>query len=140
MAFAGGWLHTGDLAYQDAEGYLYIVGRMKDMIISGGQNIYATEIERVIATVPGVAEVAVVGTPDPVWGESVVVFVVRSGQVPVVADDVVARCQDQLASYKKPKTVMFVDALPKNVLGKILKRELREQLENTSPGGNDALA
>jgi acyl-CoA synthetase (AMP-forming)/AMP-acid ligase II len=128
-AFAGGWLHTGDLAHRDADGYLYIVDRKKDMIISGGQNIYPNELERVIATLPGVAEVAVVGTPDPVWGESVCAVVVRRGGYELDANQVVERCQEMLAGYKKPKQVHFVDSLPRNVLGKILKREIRTSLD-----------
>ncbi len=132
-AFAGGWLHTGDLARRDAEGYIYLVDRKKDMIISGGQNIYSTEIERVIDTLPDVAEAAVVGVPDPVWGERVTAVVVRRPGGELAESDVIAACRDRLAGYKSPKEVLFWDSLPKNVLGKILKRDIRAALEGRRP-------
>ncbi len=132
QAFAGGWLHTGDMARRDDDGYLYLVDRKKDLIISGGQNIYPTEIERVIRTLPSVAEVAVVGLPDPVWGERVVAVVVKRGDVASNGGDVVDVCRRHLASYKKPKEVVFVDSIPKTVTGKVLKRELRAALAASS--------
>jgi acyl-CoA synthetase (AMP-forming)/AMP-acid ligase II len=127
-AFAGGWLHTGDLVRRDDDGYVYIVDRKKDLVISGGQNIYPTEVERVIYQLPGVAEAAVVGVPDPVWGESLTAVVVARSGIPITADEIIDHCRDNLASYKKPKRVVFLDELPKNVTGKILKRELRATL------------
>jgi acyl-CoA synthetase (AMP-forming)/AMP-acid ligase II len=123
---AEGWLHTGDLAYKDADGYVYIVDRKKDMIISGGFNIYPREVERVIEGHPGVQEVTVIGVPDPLWGEVVkAVIVPRPGQH-LTADDIIARCKAHLASYKKPASIDFVSELPKNFQGKVLKRQLRD--------------
>jgi long-chain acyl-CoA synthetase len=124
-AFSGGWLHTGDLARRDEEGFLYIVDRKKDMLISGGQNIYPAEIERVLYEVPAIAEAAVIGVPDPVWGESVAAYVVLRAGAQASAEDIVAECRRRLAGYKKPKHVVFVSELPKNVTGKVRKRELR---------------
>ena len=127
-AFAGGWLHTGDLARRDEEGYIYLVDRKKDMIISGGQNVYSTEVERVIGQLPAVAEVAVVGVPDDLWGERVTAVVVRKPDTDLSGQTVIAACRDRLAGYKSPKEVRFWDELPKNVLGKILKRDIRAAL------------
>jgi acyl-CoA synthetase (AMP-forming)/AMP-acid ligase II len=127
-ALAGGWLHTGDVAYADGQGYLYLVDRKKDLIISGGQNIYPSEIERVLHELPGVTQVAVVGATDPVYGERVVAFVVRADAVELDGDDLIAHCRAQLASYKKPSQVVFVDDLPTTITGKVKKRELRARL------------
>lgn len=125
-AFQGGWFHTGDMAKRDAEGFFYIVDRKKDMILTGGENVYSREVEEVIYTHPAVSEVAVIGLPDPTWGERVTaVVVLRQGQSATEAD-IIAVCRDRLASYKKPRTVRFVDEIPKNVSGKMLKRELRD--------------
>ena len=112
----------------DAQGYLYLVDRKKDLIISGGQNIYPSEIERVLHELAGVAQVAVVGAPDPVYGERVVAFVVRAGAVELDGGDVIAHCRAHLASYKKPSQVVFVDDLPTTITGKIKKHELRERV------------
>ena len=123
----GGWLHTGDIGMLDEQGYLYLLDRKKDMIISGGNNIYPREIEEVLLKHPAVYEVAVIGVPDPLWGESVKAIVaLRPGMV-VTEEEVNAFCRQHLASYKKPRTVEFVLELPKSAYGKILKRELREQ-------------
>jgi len=123
----GGWLHTGDMGYMDEQGYLFIMDRSKDMIISGGENIYPREIEEVIIQHPAVREVAVIGVPDPKWGEAIkaVVSIVQGQSV--TAEELVAFCRDHVAGYKKPRSVDFVDDLPKNNYGKILKRELRAQ-------------
>jgi acyl-CoA synthetase (AMP-forming)/AMP-acid ligase II len=129
-ALAGGWLHTGDLARRDPEGYIYLVDRKRDMIISGGQNIYSTEIEQVISAQPDVAEVAVVGVPDTLWGEHVAAVVVCRPGSTITERDVIAVCRDRLAGYKTPKDVVFWDSLPKNVLNKVLKRDIRSALEN----------
>lgn len=126
-AFEGGWFHTGDMARRDEEGFFYIVDRMKDMIITGGENVYSREVEEVIYTHPAVSEAAVVGVPDEVWGEKVTaVIVLRSGAT-ATESEIIALCRDSLAGYKKPKQVVFVDELPKTVSGKIVKRELRTQ-------------
>jgi acyl-CoA synthetase (AMP-forming)/AMP-acid ligase II len=123
----GGWLHTGDIGYMDEGGYLYITDRKKDMIISGGSNIYPREIEEVICQHPAVFEVAVIGVPDERWGEATKALVVaRPGQSPTEAE-IVEHCRRHLASYKKPQSVEFLPALPKNAYGKVLKRELRDR-------------
>ena len=121
-----GWLHTGDMGYTDENGYLYIMDRTKDMIISGGENIYPREIEEVIIRHPAVREVAVIGVPDSKWGEAVKAVVSLAPGKTVTEEDLIIYCQNNIASYKKPKSVDFVTELPKNNYGKILKRELRE--------------
>jgi long-chain acyl-CoA synthetase len=121
----GGWLHTGDLGIMDKDGYLYLLDRKKDMIISGGENIYSREIEDVILRHPAVFEVAVIGIPDEKWGESVKAIVVLKQGQKVTEGDIINFCKDHLASYKKPKSVEFINAIPKSSLGKVLKKELR---------------
>ncbi|TMD61934.1 MAG: long-chain fatty acid--CoA ligase [Chloroflexi bacterium] len=123
----GGWLHTGDIGMMDEQGYLYLLDRKKDMIISGGNNIYPREIEEVLLKHPAIYEVAVIGVPDPLWGESVKAIVALRSGMTVTEEEVNGLCRQHLASYKKPRTVEFVQELPKNAYGKILKRELREQ-------------
>ncbi|MCC6315780.1 MAG: AMP-binding protein [Thermomicrobiales bacterium] len=122
-----GWLHTGDLARRDDDGFLYLVGRKKDMIISGGVNIYPREIEEVLCTHPGILEAAVIGVADPLWGESVKALVVPRPGFTLSQTDVIDFCRERLAGYKKPRSVEIVDSLPKNSLGKIIKAELRRQ-------------
>ncbi|MBU4563486.1 MAG: long-chain fatty acid--CoA ligase [Desulfarculus sp.] len=126
-AIRDGWLHTGDLARMDTEGYLYIVDRKKDMIVSGGENIYPRELEEVLYTHPAIADAAVVGMPDEVWGESVCAFVALRPGSSLGAEEVVALCKANLASYKKPKRVEFLPEIPRNPSGKVLKVELRRQ-------------
>jgi len=128
-AFAGGWFHTGDIGVRDEDGYLFIVDRLKDMILSGGENIAGSEVERVLYEHAAVLEVAVVGRPDERWGEVPVAFVARRPEATatVTADDLIDHCRGQLAKFKVPKAVVFVDALPRNPSGKVLKRELRER-------------
>jgi fatty-acyl-CoA synthase len=126
-AIRNGWLHTGDLATVDGEGYFYIVDRKKDMIVSGGENIYPRELEEVLFRHPAIADVAVVGIPDPVWGERVKAFVVPNEGRTIEEQEVIDFCKAHLASYKKPKAVAFVDSIPKNPSGKVLKRVLKEQ-------------
>jgi acyl-CoA synthetase (AMP-forming)/AMP-acid ligase II len=121
-----GWMHTGDIAYWDEEGYVFIVDRAKDMIISGGENIYSVQVEEAIATHPSVLECAVIGVPDEQWGESVKAFVVLKPNTAATEAEIVDAARRQLASYQKPRSVEFVDALPKAPTGKILKRELRD--------------
>ncbi|ASR35304.1 long-chain fatty acid--CoA ligase [Prauserella marina] len=122
---ADGWLRTGDAGRRDEHGYFSIEDRVKDMIISGGENIYPAEVERVLAEFPGIAEVAVIGVPDATWGEQVKAVVVPSAAAPD-PDDAIAFCRDRLAGYKCPSTVDVVAELPRNATGKILKRTLRE--------------
>jgi acyl-CoA synthetase (AMP-forming)/AMP-acid ligase II len=124
-AFAGGWFHTGDVGVRDEDGYLYIVDRLKDMIVSGGENIAGSEVERVLYEHPAVLEAAVVGRRDERWGEVPVAFVARRPDAAVTAEELVEHCRGQLAKFKVPKAVVFVDALPRNPSGKVLKRELR---------------
>jgi acyl-CoA synthetase (AMP-forming)/AMP-acid ligase II len=124
-ALAGGWLHTGDIGHLDAAGYLHLTDRAKDVIITGGSNVYPREVEEVLLTHPAVREAAVIGVPDPEWGESIRAFVVATGGPS--AAELIAHCRDRLASFKKPREVVFVTELPKNATGKILKRELRRR-------------
>jgi long-chain acyl-CoA synthetase len=122
-----GWVHTGDMGYYDNEGYIYIKDRKKDMIISGGENVYPREVEEVLYQHPAVLEAAVIGIPDPYWVEKVhAVVEIRKG-VSTTADEIIAFCKKRIAGYKVPKDIEFIDSLPKNPAGKILKRELREK-------------
>jgi long-chain acyl-CoA synthetase len=121
-----GWLYTGDMGYFDEYGYLYLVDRKKDMIISGGENIYPNEVEMCILQMDGVAETAVVGVPDEEWGEAVKAFVVPRPGAEITADQVIRHCAENIAGYKKPKSVEFVEEFPRNAVGKILKNKLRE--------------
>lgn len=121
-----GWYRSGDLGKMDEDGFVYVVDRLKDMIISGGENIYPAELEGVIATHPAVAEVAVVGVPDANWGEIPRAYVVKKPGADLAEEEVIALCRSNLAGYKCVKEVRFVNALPKNAVGKILKKELRE--------------
>jgi acyl-CoA synthetase (AMP-forming)/AMP-acid ligase II len=128
LAFAGGWFHSGDLCRMDDEGYLYVVDRKTDMIISGGENIYCPEVEAVLRAHPGVVDAALIGLPDPKWGETP-----RAVIVPVDPDDppdeaaLIAWCKERLASYKKPTSVVIIDQFPLNSAGKIVKPVLRER-------------
>jgi acyl-CoA synthetase (AMP-forming)/AMP-acid ligase II len=128
-AFAGGWFHSGDLARRDDEGNFYIVDRKKDMIVTGGENVYSREVEEIIYRHPSVAEAAVVGIPDEMWGEKIVAVVQLREGAASDSDAIIRLCQDNLAGYKKPRQVVFVDELPRNAAGKILKRELRAKVE-----------
>ena len=128
-ALRGGWLHTGDVGSFDADGYLTLRDRSKDLIISGGMNIYPREVEEALLRHPGVLATAVVGRPDAEWGEAVVAFVVPAEPGdPPPAGDLDQACLDHIARYKRPKDYRFVDALPTNNYGKVVKRELRERL------------
>jgi acyl-CoA synthetase (AMP-forming)/AMP-acid ligase II len=121
-----GWLHTGDVAVMDADGFITIQDRIKDMIISGGENIYPAEIENVVLSHPGIKECAVIGMPSERWGESPLVVAVRADGS-IGEDDVLRHCDGKLARYKQPKAAVFVDAIPRNPSGKALKFELRKQ-------------
>lgn len=126
-----GWWHTGDLASRDAEGYLWIAGRSKDMIKSGTENIYPIEVEQVIAAMEGVVEVGVIGVPDQEWGESVVAFVVAAPGSDLDAARVIAHCRASLASYKKPRHVRFIENLPRGTTNKVAKKTLRNLWDAT---------
>jgi acyl-CoA synthetase (AMP-forming)/AMP-acid ligase II len=136
-ALRDGWLHTGDVGSFDADGYLVLRDRSKDLIISGGMNIYPREVEEALLRHPGVRAIAVVGRPDPEWGEAVVAFVVADddtgGDAPSI-EDLDRTCLDSIARYKRPKEYRFVDALPTNNYGKVVKRELRARLAAEQPG------
>jgi len=123
---ADGWFRTGDLGRVDADGYVFVEDRLKDMIISGGENIYSPEVERVLAEHPAVAEVAVIGVPDDVWGESVKAVVALHPGQSVTEEDLIAFCREHLARFKCPRSVDVLEALPRNPTGKILKRDLRK--------------
>ncbi len=124
---ADGWLKTGDTGYMDEDGYFYLAGRGDDMIIRGGENISPEEVENAIYTFPKVEEVAVIGVPDPEWGqEPKAVIVLKKGES-ATADEIMEHCRQKLSSFKRPRAVVFVDELPRNQMGKILKRVLREQ-------------
>ncbi|WP_424858627.1 MULTISPECIES: AMP-binding protein [unclassified Tepidimonas] len=127
-ALRDGWLWTGDIGALDADGFLTLKDRSKDLLISGGSNIYPREVEEVLLTAPGVAEVAVVGAPDPEWGEVVVAFVVPRPGAAVSAETLDVHCLAHIARFKRPKRYVFVEALPKNHYGKVLKTELRARL------------
>ncbi|MEX2293890.1 MAG: long-chain fatty acid--CoA ligase [Acidimicrobiales bacterium] len=124
-AFAGGWFHTGDIGVRDEDGYLFIVDRLKDMIVSGGENIAGPEVERVLYEHEAVLEAAVVGRPDDRWGEVPVAFVALRPGATATQDELIEHCGGLLARYKVPKAVTFLDALPRNPSGKVLKRDLR---------------
>jgi acyl-CoA synthetase (AMP-forming)/AMP-acid ligase II len=124
-ALRGGFMHTQDLGYLNADGFLYIVDRKKDMIISGGENIYSWEVEEALRHHPAVAEVAVIAVPDPEWGEAVKACVVRHEGAAASADELIEHCRARIASYKKPRSVDFIDALPRLFNGKIDKKALR---------------
>jgi acyl-CoA synthetase (AMP-forming)/AMP-acid ligase II len=126
-AFAGGWFHTGDVGVKDEDDFVYIVDRLKDMIVSGGENIAGSEVERVLYEHDAVVEAAVVGRPDDRWGEVPVAFVVLAPEATVTPDELIEHCREQLAKFKVPKAVTVIDALPRNPSGKVLKRDLRDQ-------------
>jgi long-chain acyl-CoA synthetase len=121
-----GWLATGDIGHFDERGFLYLTDRSKDVIISGGSNIYPREVEEALLLHPAVREAVVVGVPDPVWGESVCAYVVRSPGAPADENTLITHCQGLIASFKKPRRIVFVDELPKSANGKVLRRMLRD--------------
>jgi acyl-CoA synthetase (AMP-forming)/AMP-acid ligase II len=131
-AIVDGWYHTGDAGIVDQDGNLFLVDRLKDMIVSGGENIYSAEVERALAAHPSVQSVAVVGAPDDKWGERVVAFVVSYPDKPVEVSDLVTHCRDLIAGYKVPKEIHLMDALPQTASGKVQKATLRKQLEGMS--------
>ena len=135
QAFVDGWYRTGDVARVDEDGYMFIVDRLKDMIVTGGENVYSKEVEDVIASHPEVAEVAVVGRPHPEWGETVAALVVLEQESHLTGDDLKAFLAERLARYKIPRLFRFVDGLPHTPTGKVMKYQLREQLK-TAPGAD----
>jgi acyl-CoA synthetase (AMP-forming)/AMP-acid ligase II len=126
-AIRNGWFHTGDIATRDADGFYYIVDRKKDMIISGGENVYPAEVEDCLYGHPDVAEAGVIGMPDERWGEAVLAIVVLKPGAEAVEQDLLDFTQGRLARYKQPRRVVFTDALPRNPAGKVLKFQLRER-------------
>lgn len=127
-AFSGGWFHSGDLGWMDAEGYITVVDRKKDMIKSGGENVSSREVEEIIYLHPAVSEVAVIGLPDPRWIEAVTAVVVLREDVPCTTEELMAYCAEKLSGFKRPRAIHFQPSLPRNASGKILKRELRLSL------------
>jgi acyl-CoA synthetase (AMP-forming)/AMP-acid ligase II len=120
-----GWLRTGDVAYMDADGFVYLHDRVKDMIVSGGENIYPAEVENALMAHPAVSDVAVIGIPSERWGETVKGIVVMAPGSEVTADELIAFARSRIAHYKAPSSIDFLPALPRNPSGKVLKRELR---------------
>jgi long-chain acyl-CoA synthetase len=134
----GGWLHTGDMGAFDDDGYLTLRDRSKDLIISGGMNIYPREVEEALLNHPGVRAVAVVGRADAQWGEAVVAFVVAMDEgAPPPTEELDRTCLERIARYKRPKEYVVVDSLPTNNYGKVLKRELRERLSAEAAAAGD---
>ena len=125
---ADGWFRTGDIAVMDADGFVYIQDRLKDMIISGGENVYPAEIESVLVSMDGVTEAAVIGVPSEKWGESPLAVIVKADES-ITAPQVLEYCDGKLARFKMQKLVEFTDVIPRNPTGKVLKRVLREQYE-----------
>jgi long-chain acyl-CoA synthetase len=131
-ALEGGWLHTGDAGRMDADGYLFIVDRLKDMIISGGENVYCAEVEAALRSHASVAQASVIGIPDPLWGEAVhAVVILRAGVTcgnERMTDELRAWCRQRLAGYKCPRGITFAQELPMSAAGKVLKNVLRERV------------
>ena len=121
-----GWLYTGDIGYVSEDGYFYITGRKKDIIIRGGENVSPVEVEEVLLQHQAVAEAGVVGIPDAIYGEEIKAFVVIKPSKQVTEEELIAFCKDRLPTFKLPKKVQFTETLPKNILGKILRAELRK--------------
>lgn len=130
-SFTDGWFHTGDMGCATEDGYIAIVDRKKDMIITGGENVYSREVEEIIYRHPGIQETAVIGLPDPVWGETVCAVVTKRSGYQVSADEILEICRKNLAGYKKPKQVIFVDEMPHTASGKIQKKKLRQAILET---------
>jgi len=126
-AFAGGWFHSGDLGFYDEHGLLHVVDRKKDMIKTGGENVASREVEEILYLHNGIEEAAVFGLTHPLWVEAVVAAVVPRAGMTLTEDEVLSHCRGHLAGFKTPKRVFFVDSLPKNPSGKLLKRRLREE-------------
>jgi acyl-CoA synthetase (AMP-forming)/AMP-acid ligase II len=134
-AFTDGWFRTGDLARANAEGFIFIVDRLKDMIITGGLNVYSREVEEALYQHPAVLEAAVVGVPDPVWGENVTAVLVLRPGMTATEDEIIAAVRGGLAGFKSPKRVVFRDELRKTATGKVMKHELRTELSELEQVG-----
>ena len=124
-AFRGGWFHTGDIGRMDEDGFMYLLDRKKDMVITGGENVYSSEVEAVLYQHPGVNEAAVVGVPDEKYGEALFAVIVPAPGAALDAEEMIAHCRERIGGYKIPRRMAFVDAMPKSAMGKILKTELR---------------
>jgi len=124
-ALRGGWLYTGDIGYMDEDGYIYLTERKKDLIIRGGENIYPKEVENVLYDHGQVLEAGVIGIPHPVYGEEVKAFVALKSGASVTEEELIDFCKQHLPTYKRPKSIQFLDSLPKSAIGKILRKELR---------------
>jgi acyl-CoA synthetase (AMP-forming)/AMP-acid ligase II len=131
-ALRGGWMHTGDGGYLDDAGYVFVVDRIKDMIVTGGENVYSVEVENAVAKHPSVAAVAVIGVPDDEWGERVHAVVILAPGASATAEQIREHAKTLIAGYKAPRTVEFVEALPMSGAGKVLKRELRKKYWDAS--------
>ena len=125
-ALRSGWVYTGDLGYQDEDDYIFLSGRAKDFIKRGGEMVSPEEVEQVLMSHPNVDDAAVIGVPDIEWGEEVRAVVVSGGGA-VTEEELIEFCREHLAGFKRPRSVVFIDELPRNVMGKVMKRDLREQ-------------
>ncbi|MDH5679515.1 MAG: AMP-binding protein, partial [Nitrospinota bacterium] len=123
------WLYTGDMGYIDEDGFVFLVDRKKEMVITGGLNVYCTEVEGVLRKMEGVADVAIIGEPDPTYGENVVAVIVRAEGSSISEKDVVTYSKSNMGAYKVPKKVVFLEELPKTIIGKVLKREIKKILQ-----------
>jgi len=128
LTLRGGWFHTGDLGMLDQNGYLYIVDRLKDMIVTGGENVYSAEVEAVLFSHPKVLEAAVIGIPDVRCGEALLAAIVPVDSQSVTAEEIQLHCRRHIGGYKVPRHVVFLDVLPRSALGKVLKHELKQRL------------
>ena len=125
-ALKSGWFHTGDIGKVDSDGFVYQLDRKKDMVISGGENIYTSEVEAILYKHPGVHEAAVIGIPDKKFGEALLAFIVPASDITLTVDDIIEHCRGKIGGYKIPRRIQLVDAMPKSALGKILKADLRK--------------
>jgi long-chain acyl-CoA synthetase len=125
-ALRNGWLHTGDIGHMDADGYFYITDRKKDIIIRGGENVSPREVEEILLEIPQVADAAVIGIPDALYGEEIKAYCVLRKDELISSEEIMAYCRQKLPTFKAPKAVQITDALPKNLLGKLLRAELRK--------------
>jgi long-chain acyl-CoA synthetase len=128
-ALRGGWLHTGDIGYLDEGGYLFLIDRKHDKIITGGLNVYPREVEEVLAAHPAVAQVVVFGADDPYWGEVITAAVIPRKGISVTVEELLNFSKERLSGYKRPKKIFFVEEVPKNLFGKVLRKDLKKQLE-----------